>query len=120
MKILLKNVLINPFGIGLVIIHWGIFLVALAFIQVDKFDKVRPSATVAFLILGALFIFDLPAIIPMALLFLPLYLLEQTYFSIVILFSFFTITFQWLLIGRKIYKIFWLKDNKILKLNIAE
>lgn len=120
MKILIKNVLVNPVGIGLVIIHWGVFLVALIFMQVDKFDKIRPSAAIAFFTLGTLFIFDLPAVTPVALLFLPLYLLEQTYFPIVILFSFFTVTFQWLLIGRKIYKIFWLKDNQILKLDIAE
>lgn len=120
MNSLLKNVLNNPIGIGLAILHWAIFLFALMFIQVDGFDKVRPSAEVAFFTLFILLILDIAAIFPVALLLLPFYWLGTAYFPLLILISFFTITFQWLLVGRKIYKVFWLKDYKILNLDINE
>lgn len=118
MSFIKENISKNPLGIVLVIIHWVIAVIALLNMQVDKFDQIRPSAIIAFLVLGTLFVLDLPAIIPLLILFLPVKLISDLYVPLVLIGSLFTISYEWLFIGRKVYGFFQKDDHKIISLKI--
>lgn len=120
MKWLSKYTSANPIGISLAIAHWVIVFIALNFIQVDHFHNVRPSAEIAFITLFALFAIDILAIIPVAILLSPLYILDLGYFIFVALVSLFTITFQWLFVGKAVHNFFWRHESEIIGLKITD
>jgi hypothetical protein len=116
MKEKLKNLLKNPIGICLAVIHWLIVVNFFVF-----FDGSNSTiAGVSRIAASFLFFLDILAILPA---FLLGYLVASSseladFWTIV--FSFLTVTFQWLLIGRIISKCFWQKDEEITALNISD
>lgn len=120
MKNISKIVAGNPVGIGLLIAHWIIALTALFSLQADKFDTISSSGKFAFTTLILLCIFDLPAIIIPAILFCPALIFGNFYFVLLAIGAFFTISYQWLFLGKKFYGIFRKADLEIEKLGILK
>jgi hypothetical protein len=118
MNTIIKRIVENPIGICLVSIHW-IVVFAAYFIFSQSFGNGSTNGDTAFFILIALYILDILAIVPVAILFSPFYFIGETYIVLVAFVSFFTVTFQWLFIGKKIYNFFWRTESDIEKLGIA-
>lgn len=120
MKNRIINLLKNPIGVALAAFHWLIALPALAYIPVDNFGQITESSERAIIIVAILFIWDIPAIAVVALIFSPFYLLSFNVFFVLVFFgSFISITLQWLLVGRVIYNFFWRTEPEIEILGIT-
>jgi hypothetical protein len=91
----LQKLLASPFAIAFAVLHWIIFLPAL-------WNSNMHDGNWQLLLSMIIIVIDLPAILPAALLSLPLYLLGEDNFAwrAMLLASFLTITFQWLFIGK--------------------
>ncbi len=122
MKNALRNILLNPIGLPLAVVHWVIVFFAFVYLPKDNFNHVPTIGSLAFLAFFMLIAIDLLAIIPAAILAFPVYLLgksSETYVISAACISFFTITFQWLFFGQKLYNQFWLKKTEFTNLGIA-
>lgn len=108
----------NPLGVTLAVLHWIIFVTALFCIPKDNFSKAEPEFMGAVLTLLVLCALDLPAIVPLAILFLPFYFFGEIYFILVAIMALFVITLQWLFVGQKIRGFFDKKEQEILTLKI--
>jgi hypothetical protein len=108
----------NPLGLALAVLHWVIAVVALLYIPKDNFSKAESEFFIAVITLFILFALDLPAIIPLAILFLPFYFFGVIYFVLVAIAALFVITLQCLVVGQKIRGFFDKEEKEILTLKI--
>lgn len=117
---ILQKLLDNKIGIGLSIVHWVIL--SLAFGNFFAESVTEKSAIVELLFILIL-IFDLPAMLSAVLLWLPVLLLSEntTNISYGFFFTcFFTITFQWLFVGKAVYNTFSAKAAKPISLSLND
>lgn len=116
-----KYVTKNRLGVLMVAIHWLLALTAVWFFQKDKLDQV-PSVLIIVSNTTALFlaVFD---IIPLTLSLLiagSLTLFGKNFLLLWALFSLITISFQWLLIGKKIGNFLWRLEPQMQSLGIYD
>lgn len=116
---ILQKLLNNKIGIGLATAHWVVILLAFnSFV-----DAHNPEPTLEIFLVLIIFVGDLPAIIPAALLWLPLYIFATEATNLFYGFVFtsvFTITFQWWLIGKAVYNTFICKKSKLISLALTD
>ena len=111
----------NKIGIGLAVVHW--IIIALAYGSIRFFDAL-PNSLSIFEIFGMLLlIVDLPAIIPAAFLWLPIFIFDKNaknlFYGIAVT-SFFTITYQWLFIGKAVHNTFSAEAAKPISLSLND
>ncbi len=99
-----KYIFRNPIGLFFVLINWGVILISLSN-HPNHFMAAMPI-DLGFVILREEFwiAINLPAILPVAILFYPLYFFNLTSAFNILLWtvSVLTITFQWFYVGKKI------------------
>jgi len=113
----------NKIGIGLVIAHWFIIPLTVALFLPSHVSYIESNGIFEIILLIIIVVCDLPAILPAMLLCLPIYLFSEDktdFWKGVLLVSFFTITFQWLFIGKAIYNTFSAKAAKPISLSLND
>lgn len=110
----------NPIGVFLVLMHWGLAYKAFTFVSAETVNGVMRESEMGLVGIFLLSLLDLPAILFSATLLIPLAVLgsSETYFSLVLFLSVFTITFQWLFIGKRVTNFFWKSEAEKKELSI--
>ncbi len=117
MKILQKF-LNNKTGIIFVISHWIVLFFLLPFLA-DMRGGINWKVSLALTVIMS----DLPAILLAAILWFPVYVAFEDktgFWSGMFFTSFFTITFQWLFVGKVIYNTFSQTESKLTSLSLTD
>lgn len=120
---ILQKLSANKIGIGLVIAHWFIIPLTVALFLPSHFINIQSNGIFGMILLITIVVCDLPAILPAMLLCLPIYLFSEDktdFWNGVMLVSFFTITYQWLFVGKAIYNTFSSKAAKPITLSLND
>ena len=116
----LKSLLKNPIGMLMVIIHWILFLfLFLAFLDA-KSNPINPPDFYDFLM--PILALDSPAILIAGLIWSPYYFIDmpEVFAKGAMAMSFFTITLQWLIIGKWFSQIIDRRNQKVIENSIFD
>lgn len=111
---ILRDLITNPRAVTFAVAHWIIFLFLIF--------KGGLGEGWESILLIMIVVADLPAIVPALILWSPtlLYGTETIFLYGVVLTSFFTVTFQWLLIGSGVAEIINPKESKLITLSLKD
>lgn len=102
---ILQKIAANKIGIILLVFHWLLIASAVSFLSFHSYaDEQNSFGFIIFLAIANL-ICDLPAILTAMLVCLPIYIFSEDttdFWHATFLIGFFTVTFQWLFVGKAI------------------
>lgn len=133
----LKSLIKNPLGVALVFIHWIVLVPAIAGYYDRTFNPIEPSGfhpvgSASFypihyhfydeFIVVPILVMDFPAILITLLIWSPYYFIDMTdvFAGGAIATSLFTITIQWLIIGKLVSQIIDRKQQKVIEHSIFD